>query len=163
MPAPTPTVADQESSSGLLHVERARSPDERAVGRAFSSAVVELALASYPGFFATSPPGPAESYGVYWPALVSTPTTSHQSVVLDDGRRIASTHPPTGPPAAEPIVVAVGAPSRRRRRHRLEPGEPLGRWFGARSGDKGGNANVGIWARDDAATAGSSIGSGRPA
>ncbi len=28
------------------------------------------------------------------------------------------------------------------------PGEPLGRWFGARSGDKGGNANVGIWARD---------------
>ncbi len=32
----------------------------------------------------------------------------------------------------------------------IEAGQPLGRWFGARSGDKGGNANVGIWARDDA-------------
>ena len=32
----------------------------------------------------------------------------------------------------------------------IEPGRPLGHWFGARSGDKGGNANVGIWARDDA-------------
>ena len=29
-------------------------------------------------------------------------------------------------------------------------GEPLGSYFGARSGDKGGNANLGIWARDDA-------------
>ncbi len=27
---------------------------------------------------------------------------------------------------------------------------PIGRLVGARSGDKGGNANVGIWARDDA-------------
>ncbi|MCL9798447.1 hypothetical protein MXD58_029860, partial [Frankia sp. AgKG'84/4] len=27
---------------------------------------------------------------------------------------------------------------------------PLGRLVGARSGDKGGNANVGLWARDDA-------------
>jgi hypothetical protein len=27
---------------------------------------------------------------------------------------------------------------------------PLGRLFGARSGDKGGNANVGVWARDEA-------------
>jgi hypothetical protein len=30
------------------------------------------------------------------------------------------------------------------------PGEPLGAHFAARSGDKGGNANVGIWARDEA-------------
>ena len=27
---------------------------------------------------------------------------------------------------------------------------PLGRAFAARSGDKGGNANIGLWARDDA-------------
>jgi hypothetical protein len=30
---------------------------------------------------------------------------------------------------------------------------PLGSAFGARSGDKGGNANVGVWARSDAAYA----------
>jgi hypothetical protein len=27
---------------------------------------------------------------------------------------------------------------------------PFGRLFGARSGDKGGNANLGVWAREDA-------------
>jgi len=32
----------------------------------------------------------------------------------------------------------------------VAPGTVLGEHFGARSGDKGGNANVGIWARDDA-------------
>jgi hypothetical protein len=30
---------------------------------------------------------------------------------------------------------------------------PLGTLFGARSGDKGGDANIGVWARDDAAYA----------
>ena len=31
------------------------------------------------------------------------------------------------------------------------PEAPLGRAFGARSGDKGGDANVGVWARTDEA------------
>src|SRR5262249_10072037 len=57
VPAPA-DGADQERSSGLAHVH-VKSPDERAVGRAFSSAAVELALASYPGYFTTTPPGPA--------------------------------------------------------------------------------------------------------
>ncbi len=45
------------------------------------------------------------------------------------------------PPPAEHVAVPAAGP---------QPGEPLGRHFGARSGDKGGNANVGIWARDAA-------------
>lgn len=135
---------DQERSSGLLHVH-VRAADERAVGRAFSSAAVELALASYPGFFTTSPPGPASSFGVYWPALVPADEIDH-TVLLDDGSRIRIPPAPTGPASSEPIdppTIDV-APAT------IEPGTPLGRHFGARSGDKGGNANVGIWARDDA-------------
>ena len=31
----------------------------------------------------------------------------------------------------------------------MASGHPLGERFGARSGDKGGNANVGVWARTD--------------
>ena len=31
---------------------------------------MELALASYPGFTLTSPPGEGTPYGVYWPSLV---------------------------------------------------------------------------------------------
>ena len=59
----------------------------------------------------------------------------------------ASTSPPTGPASEQPIeppTVAADAAHDRARRRRSA------RYFGARSGDKGGNANVGIWARDDA-------------
>ncbi len=61
VPAP-PDALGQEAASGRLHVH-VKSADERLVGRAFSSAATELALASYPGFFTTAPPGPAQAYG----------------------------------------------------------------------------------------------------
>ncbi len=136
--------ADQERASGLLHVS-AKAPDERAVGRAFSSAAIELALANIPGFFATSAPGPASAYGVYWPALVPVEEVDH-TVVLDDGRRLVIEPAPTGPPPAP----SIEAPTVDAAPMSIAPGTVLGTHFGARSGDKGGNANVGIWARDDA-------------
>ncbi len=133
----------QEASSGRLHVT-VKSGDERLVGRAFSSAAVELALSNYPGFFVSSPPAEAQPFGVYWPALVDNDEVQ-QAVVLADGRRIAvsrgvTARPGLPPPIPHVDVLPVG-PS---------PGEPLGAYFAARSGDKGGNANVGIWAPDDA-------------
>src|ERR1022692_4655347 len=48
----------------VLDADRAR------VGRRFSAAVIETALASYPGLFALTPPGDGSSYGVYWPTTV---------------------------------------------------------------------------------------------
>jgi hypothetical protein len=140
--AAPPDAAGQEAASGRLHVS-VKSSDERLVGRAFSSAVVELALANYPGFFVSSPPAEAQPFGVYWPALVDN-SEVHQQVVLPDGSRIAID--PTRAEPVEPIadpVVAVDAPPTG-----PKSGEPLGSCFGARSGDKGGNANVGVWARD---------------
>jgi hypothetical protein len=47
-------------------------------------------------------------------------------------------------PAAGPTAAAPGAPTKR---------QPLGTLFGARSGDKGGNANLGVFARSDEAWA----------
>jgi hypothetical protein len=150
VPAPPQATNGQESASGMLHVSL-KSADERAVGRAFSSAAVELALANYPGFFATSAPGPAQSFGVYWPALIDAHEVDHL-VVDANGTRTRIDPSPTGP--AGPAVIVPWSPDRH---DSVEPvpvpvlpaGEPLGRWFGARSGDKGGNANVGIWAVDD--------------
>ncbi len=139
-----PSVPGHEASSGRLHVH-VKSPDERLVGRAFSSAAIELALANYPGFFVSSPPTEAQAYGIYWPALVPNDDIT-QTVVHHDGRReqLAS---PTVTGSAGPIGVS-GPPD-------VEPegpaaGEPLGHYFAARSGDKGGNANVGIYARGPA-------------
>jgi Acyclic terpene utilisation family protein AtuA len=141
--AAPPDASGQEASSGKLHVT-VKSPDERVVGRAFSSAAVELALANYPGFFVSGQPTEAQPFGVYWPALVSNDEV-HQVVVLADGGRIDIESSPTGavdPPArASRNEIAPVGP---------EPGEPLGLYFGARSGDKGGNANVGIWATEAA-------------
>jgi hypothetical protein len=111
--------------------------------------VTELVLASYPGFYATSPPGDASAYGVYWPALVPA-SEVHEAALLPDGRRVAIPPAPCAPAPARP-PAALGAtpappagPTRR---------APLGTLFGARSGDKGGNANLGVWARSEGAYA----------
>src|SRR6266567_64436 len=62
--------------------------DKAKVGRAFSAAVVETGLASYPGFYALTPPGNASMYGVYWPAAV--PADLVQTRVLIDGQQVWS-------------------------------------------------------------------------
>ena len=152
-----------EQASALLKVN-VRGDDPAVLGRAFSNAAVELALASYPGFTLTSPPGDASPYGIYWPALVPAEEVEHV-VVHADGRRELIPHtPPTlttetitadlhaqpGPPAGSDHLGG-GAGGRK------TGGElrrvPLGTLIGARSGDKGGNANVGFWARSDEAAA----------
>jgi hypothetical protein len=142
-----PDGTTQEESSGRLHIT-VKSTDERLVGRAFSSAAVELALASYPGFFTTSPPGGASSYGVYWPALVPLDAVDHVVVAADGTRTTipvsAHSQTPTRSHTPRPPTSSVVAPAG------PVPGERLGTYFGARSGDKGGNGNVGVWARDDA-------------
>jgi hypothetical protein len=129
-----------------------KDADARKIGRPFSSAAVEIALASYPGCTLTSPPGEASMYGVYWPALVPNDTVE-QLVVLDNGDRIAIDLPPDVD-VVEPTSGGFGRatgdvdqspPPRAMMR------APLGTVAGARSGDKGGNANVGVWVETDAA------------
>jgi len=141
--AAPPDAEGQEASSGKLHVT-VKSGDERVVGRAFSSAAIELALANYPGFFVSSPPTDAQPFGVYWPALVANDEV-RQEVVLADGGRIPIDPAPFVETDVSPTVVVVDAAP-----IEVKTGQPLGLYFGARSGDKGGNANVGVWARDAA-------------
>jgi len=122
--------------------------DQTKVGRAFSNTVIEMVLANYPGFFTTTPPTDATSYGVYWPALVPAAFPRHEVVIGDERLAVEPVSPEAAPslaPAPAPPGVAVpGGPTRR---------VPLGAVFGARSGDKGGNANIGVWATSDEAYA----------
>jgi hypothetical protein len=122
-----------------------KGADETAIGRGFFTAIAGTALSSYPGLYLDDASPRATSFGVYWPGLVPAEDVPAQ-IVLDDGRRIDVPEPPRATldldsvtpepstPPAGPLVTA-----------------PLGRVAGARSGDKGGDANVGIWARTDAA------------
>jgi hypothetical protein len=124
-----------------------KDPDREKVGRRFSNAVVELLLASYGGAFTTTPPSAASEYGVYWPTLVPSSLVEH-AVVLPDGRHVVIPHTE---PADRPTIPVPRVPpwTGDEPTRRL----PLGTVCGARSGDKGGNANVGLWATDDRAYA----------
>ncbi|WP_018656097.1 acyclic terpene utilization AtuA family protein [Actinomadura flavalba] len=206
-----PDPATQGEATALLRCA-VLDPDADKVGRAFSGAVVELALAGYPGFTMTSPPGKGAPYGVYKPAFVPNETVEHVAVLPDGTRRPIApptvTRPlPEGEGETSPPVKQTAAGS-----DALPPGEDdvppsamagqdaghavqgarnlagdpldsslshhggrerptpqpvdnsgeneegsacvvrvaLGRIAGARSGDKGGDANIGVWARDDA-------------
>jgi hypothetical protein len=123
---------------------------------------VETALAGYPGFFATAPPGPGSAASVFWPILLPAADLP-QLVGLGDRTWTVP------PPAADGTKVdgRVRADPENERRVRCFPSSesavrsdtgttarvPLGRLVGARSGDKGGNATLGLWARDDDAYA----------
>lgn len=124
-------------------------PDEQRVGRPFSRAAVELALSHYPGFFLTSPPGDASPYAVYWPTTIPAELVPMTVVVGEQRWNVSSVAPdsvrPTThrPPPTTPAVLP--------RSSHVSRLTPLGAIAGARSGDKGGNANVGFWVRTDIA------------
>ncbi|MGN9788800.1 acyclic terpene utilization AtuA family protein [Nonomuraea sp. ZG12] len=139
------------TDSGLLRITVMDADRDRA-GRAFSAAVVETGLASYPGFYSLTPPGAASPYGVYWPVLV--PASEVHPQVFLDGRPVPQEVPLPGEPIPEEVALD-GEPAPRAAHGESEgAGEPrdgrlvrvpLGRIAGARSGDKGGNANLGVW------------------
>ncbi|WP_228390090.1 acyclic terpene utilization AtuA family protein [Streptomyces smaragdinus] len=134
----------EEEASALLRLV-VRDQDADAVGRAFSGAGIELALASYPGFHVTAPPGKASPYGVFEAAYVPQGDVPH-TAVLPDGTRTDVSKPPAHK-ALEPVPEPDLPPRREGPTRRA----PLGTLAGARSGDKGGDANLGVWARTDAA------------
>ncbi|MDJ0386451.1 acyclic terpene utilization AtuA family protein, partial [Streptomyces sp. G-G2] len=70
----------QETASALLRLV-VRDPSADRVGRALTSAAIELALASYPGFHVTAPPGPAQPYGVFSAATITAAVVPHTAVL----------------------------------------------------------------------------------
>ncbi|WP_107417236.1 acyclic terpene utilization AtuA family protein [Streptomyces sp. CB00455] len=186
-------AATQETASALLRLV-VRDPSPERVGRGLTSAAIELALASYPGFHVTAPPGPAQPYGVFTSSQIPAAAVPH-TAVLPNGTRTPIPPPPaqplpappadahadaTGPPPApvpgtspakpppRPVPPASGAGRSGRGAGEVSGAQPrggsavdspagatrrapLGAVAGARSGDKGGDANVGLWAETDAA------------
>ena len=126
-----------------------KDPDEQKVGRSFSNAMIETALASIPGFYAvTGGPAAATPYGVYRPATVPADLVPQYVHVLGGETVSVDSVAPAGNTVVEPPAAI---------RTQLETGAtvpvPLGTVVGARSGDKGGDANLGVFARNDEAWA----------
>ncbi|WP_431874886.1 acyclic terpene utilization AtuA family protein [Amycolatopsis sacchari] len=135
--------ADTEQGASALLRCAVKDQDPKVAGRAFSGAAIELALASYPGFHVTAPPSDASPYGVYTASYVDA-SEVHHTAVLPKGDRVEIPHSEQtlelsdveGPALPEPYT----GPTRR---------APLGAVVGARSGDKGGDANLGVWVRSE--------------
>lgn len=144
------TLAEAQSFLNIT----VKDPDPKKVGRAFSSKVIEATLSSYPGLFPTRPPAEGSPFGVFWPALVDpkyVPVTVHVegqdpiSVSPGGGPDLAAATagPGSTPRQVDASAITYEAPSE------VSIGLlPFGDIVGARSGDKGGNANVGFWVPD---------------
>ena len=137
--------ADTEQTASALLTCTVRDPDPDTVGRRFSSAAIELALDSYPGFHTTAPPSNGAVYGVFTAGYVPAAEVEHVAVHPDGTAVVIPSATETrdlaavdAPPLPQPLA---DGPMRRL---------PLGTIAGARSGDKGGGANIGVWVRTDA-------------
>ena len=135
--------SNEEAMASLRISVKSKNAD--LVGRMFSAKMIELALANYPGFFTG---GGVRSGGpvlVYWPALIDSKHI--KETVHIDGKTIEVL--PTNQLGLEEIyyqkqpIDVPPAPSDAPLR------KPLGELFGARSGDKGGCANIGVWAKTE--------------
>ncbi|MEV0331224.1 acyclic terpene utilization AtuA family protein [Nocardia sp. NPDC050717] len=138
-----PDAETEEQASAILRCV-VRDADPNKVGRAFSSVAVELALASYPGASFTALPGNGSPYGIFTPGFVDADEVPH-TAVLADGTRVAiepAAETAFLEPVSEPELPADLPPSPTTRL-------PLGTIALARSGDKGGDANIGVWVRTD--------------
>ncbi|QES52412.1 exopolyphosphatase [Streptomyces venezuelae] len=210
-------AATEETASALLRLVVRDASAER-VGRPLTSAAIELALGSYPGFHVTAVPGPPQPYGIFTAHTIPPAAVRHEAILPTGTRLPIPPHPAGGVGPEPPDAVRSGAPDlgpggartaggagaesgaeapdgvrpgagavgvadadashgpgaelpdgvRSGARAPGEPGAeaapagcprpgttraPLGRVVGARSGDKGGDANLGVWVETDDAYA----------
>ncbi|MFD3664440.1 acyclic terpene utilization AtuA family protein [Streptomyces sp. NPDC058659] len=137
----------EETASALLRLV-VRDPSPEAVGRTLTGAAIELALASYPGFHVTAPPGKGAPYGVFGTAYVPAADVPH-TAVLPDGTRVPVPVPAPPPPHSADLAPVPDPELPPPLPYGSTRRAPLGRIAGARSGDKGGDANLGVWVRTD--------------
>ncbi len=161
------------TGGGMAYLRLAvRGDDEQSVGRAFSGAVIETSLSSYPGTFFTSAPSGAQGVARYWPTTVRAdavsthvecdgrPVAASPLTAFGDGGDVAVTGATAEAGAVAPTwssgpdeAASPADGARRDQRVGQTVTVPLWVLVGARSGDKGGDANVGVWADDDAVAA----------
>ena len=136
---------NEQATAHLRITVKDRDPGR--VGRAFSNAAIELALGGYAGFHTTTPPSAEAAFGVYWPALVPADLV-RQRVTMPDGQSHVVAPSPSTEAHSDRTITRASNPSTVPAAVGPTVRIPLGHIVAARSGDKGGNANVGVWVKD---------------
>ena len=136
-----------EEAMAILRIDL-KSKDPKLVGRLFTAKIIELALANYPGFFSKTPPGPGTPFIRYWPALIDSKHV-YEKIHFSGEEHII-----------RPTCIDYPGQTTKRNAVNIEIEKasydeleyiPLGRIIGARSGDKGGCANLGVWTKTNEA------------
>jgi len=142
---PVDDADTEEGASCLLRVT-VMDPSPDPCAKAFTGPAIELALASYPGFTMTAPPAPPTPYGVYRPEYVDRTEVTHTVVHADGTREVVADPTELGevPPDAGRRPSPYPAPA-----DELNRRMTLGTFVHARSGDKGSDANLGLWVVHD--------------
>ncbi len=136
-----PSSNEEAMASLVISV---KSMDAELVGRLFSAKIIELALANIPGFFAQ---GGVKSSGpviVYWPALIDSKHIKEVVHVNDQEIEII----PTSQMDFEDIYYQKEPIEIEEVEMKDEETINFGDIYGTRSGDKGGCANLGVWAKN---------------
>jgi hypothetical protein len=141
--------ADRNDEAMAKLIVTVKDQDAETVGRSFAAAINGIGLAIYPGNYNEIVSPQASEYGVMWPTLVPASLVTQKIFVAGEAPIELPCTPAEGSPEGALRPPAPNAT----RDWAAEPTQlaPLGLLLGARSGDKGGNANIGVWARSDEA------------
>jgi len=133
-----------EEAMALLRII-VKSQDPKLVGRIFTAKIVELALANYPGWFSKDAIGSGTPFIVYWPTLINSKYVKETVHIDDKEIEVLPTNQLLDQDSKKPSID-VNVPELN-----AEETEEIqfGRLIGARSGDKGGCANLGVWVKND--------------
>ena len=135
-------ITNEEAMASLL--VSVKSKDQNLVGRLFSAKIIELALANIPGFFARGGVKPSGPVIVYWPSLVNSKHIKEK--VHIDGKEIEVI--PTSQLELDEIYYQKEPIKIKKIKKEDEKQIYFGEIYGTRSGDKGGCANLGVWAKN---------------
>ncbi len=141
----TAQVNPQSNEQAMAQLKiSVNDPDAKKAGKFFTSKLIELALCQVPGFCLAQPPGPAKPRIVHFPTLI--PKQHLKPVLHVNGEAVEITEMQFEGEST-PYVSPTFSIDLSYQGQDTQP-LPLGKAFAARSGDKGGNANLGIWGRD---------------
>ncbi len=132
----------QEEAAAIWRVT-VKDADERKVGRAFSNALTHTGLSGIPGMYGLGGgPSAGTTFGVYRPPVVPAELVP-QYVHIDNATKMVESVNPSGETLSVELSPPLPAPSGPTSQ------TAIGRVVGTRSGDKGGDANLGVYARNE--------------
>ena len=133
--------SNEQAQASLRISVMSQNPD--LVGRLFSAKIVELGLANLPGWTGRGGSVPSGHYIEYWPALVDSKYITEKVHFEGDSVDVV----PTSQMDLEEIYYQKEPYENKLPEIKNTKKINFGRLFGTRSGDKGGCANLGVWAK----------------